>query len=227
MEVLKENIKNVPIFSELPDEALIPLINAGSVVKYFKDQVILEEKEEGSSLFFILSGKVKIIRKSDDDKEVILNILRLHDFFGEMSILDGYTRSAKVVAMEDSKLFVLRRREFISLIEHFPDVSIKLIQILTKRLRVANLKIKSLSIGDSERKVGSVLLHLALDCGKYNEKYVEICDLPIQQEIANMAGTSRETVSRVIHSLMKKNLLIYEDETIRIINFEEFKEAFK
>ncbi|RMD51052.1 MAG: Crp/Fnr family transcriptional regulator [Ignavibacteria bacterium] len=227
MKVIKENIVKVPIFQELPDEALIPLIKAGSIIKYFKDQIILEEKEEGSSLFFLLSGKVKIIRKSEDDKEVILNILREHDFFGEMSILDGYTRSATVIAMEDSELFVLRRKEFISLIEHFPDVSIKLIQIISKRLRLANLKIKALSIGDSEKKVGSVLLHLAIDCGKYANNCVEISDLPIQKEIANMAGTSRETVSRVFHILMKKGLINYDEEKITILDFEKFQEAYK
>jgi CRP-like cAMP-binding protein len=227
MEELKENIKKIPIFAELADEALIPLIQAGSVIKYFGDQIILEEEEEGSSLFFILKGKVKIVRKSDDDKEVTLNILRTLDFFGEMSILDGYTRSATVIAMEDSRLFVLRRKEFIALIERFPKVSIKLIQILSRRLRMTNLKIKALSLGDSEKKVASVLLQLALDCGKYVNDFVEISDVPIQQEIAKMAGTSRETVSRVIHTLIRKDMVIYENDIIRIKDFETFRNNYK
>lgn len=227
MEELKSHIKNIPIFSELPDDALEILVNAGSIIKYFENQVILEEEEEGSSLFFIFSGKVKIVRKSDDEKEVTLDILRKYDFFGEMSILDGYTRSATVIAMEDSQLFVLRRKDFLELIEKFPHVSIKLVQILSRRLRMTNLKIKALSIGDSEKKVGSVLLQLALDCGKLNGSHVEICDLPIQQEIAKMAGTSRETVSRIIHTLMKKNLVSYKDEKLKILNFETFRNLFK
>lgn len=227
MEEIKKHIKEIPIFSELPDDALEQLIKSGTIIKAFEDQIILEEEEEGSSLFFILEGKVKIVRRSEEEKEVTLDILRTYDFFGEMSILDGYTRSATVIAMEDSRLFVLRRKEFLSLIERYPHVSIKLVQILSKRLRMANLKIKALSIGDSEKKVASVLLQLALDCGKVEGNYVKICDLPIQQEIAHMAGTSRETVSRIINSLRKKNLVKYENDEIHILDFNQFRKLYK
>jgi CRP/FNR family cyclic AMP-dependent transcriptional regulator len=80
----------------------------------------LSEEETGSALFVIAEGKVKISRSSNDDKEVILAILNESDFFGEMSLLDGMARSATVTAIDDSKLFIIQRAEFLELLRKYP-----------------------------------------------------------------------------------------------------------
>ncbi len=227
MERVKEALKKIPIFEELPDESLQKIVDAGQIIKYKKDDIILIENDEGSSLFWILKGRVKVVRISEEGKEVILNVLSENDFFGEMSVLDGYTRSASVIAMDNSELFILRRNVFLKLLNDYPDITIKIIQTISKRLRRANLKIKALSIGNSEQKVGAVLLQFALDYGKYVGNSVEIKDLPIQQEIAKMAGTSRETVSRVMSAMQKKGIIQYNEDCIKILDFQRFKETYK
>jgi CRP-like cAMP-binding protein len=227
VERIKEHIKKIPIFSELPEEVLDIIIRAGNIIKYKKDDIILIEDDEGSSLFFILEGRVKVVRTSEDGKEVILTILQKNDFFGEMSLLDGYTRSASVITMENSELFILRRPTFIKLLTEHPGITIKIIQIISNRLRRANLKIKALSIGDSEKKVGAVLLQFALDYGEYEKNSVVIRDLPIQKEIAKMAGTSRETVSRVMKSWKRKGIIEEKEDCIRILDFKKFQETYK
>ena len=223
-----EFLKNVPIFSELDDDTLIKLSQLGTLKSFDKDSIILSEQDGGSALFVMVSGKVKVARVSNDDKnkEVILTLLNPSDFFGEMALLDGLARSATVTAIEDSKVFIIQRNDFLNLIQEHPEVSIALLQELTQRLRAAGMKIKALSLKDAEGKVATVLLQLADDMGRIKQGVVEIEKLPYQHELANMAGTSRETISRTLHSFAKKGLVELEGTKLRIISYEKFKDLY-
>ncbi|MBI1939038.1 MAG: Crp/Fnr family transcriptional regulator [Ignavibacteriales bacterium] len=221
-----EFLQYVPIFSELSDETLEKIEKIGTRKNYKKNDVILMEDEVGSALFVIASGKVKVSRTSTDGREVILTILSDSNFFGEMAILDGQTRSATVTATEDSELFLIQRTEFLGLLREYPEISISLLQELTQRLRSADVKIKALSLKDAEGKVATVILQLADDIGKIRQGKVEIEKLPLQQDLANMAGTSRETISRTIHSFAKKGLVEIDGSKLRIIDYEKFKEMY-
>jgi CRP/FNR family transcriptional regulator, cyclic AMP receptor protein len=219
-------LKYVPIFSDLDDSTIEQISKIGIHKSFKKDSIVMLEHETGSNLFVIVEGKVKISRLGDEGREVILTILNDSDFFGEMSILDGLARSANVTAMEDSEIFMIQRNDFISLLKDHPEISIALLNELTQRLRAADLKIKSLSLKDAEGKVATVILQLADDIGKIKNGTVEIEKLPLQHDLANMAGTSRETISRTFHSLAKKGLIDLKGSRLRIINYEKFKELF-
>ncbi|MDX9924871.1 MAG: Crp/Fnr family transcriptional regulator [Ignavibacteriaceae bacterium] len=219
-------LKYVPIFMELPETTLEKIELVGSRRNFEKDQIILLEEEVGSALFMIVSGKVKVSRSSNDGREVILTILSESDFFGEMAILDGLTRSATVTATEPTELFMIQRKEFLDLLKSYPEISISLLQELTKRLRAADMKIKALSLKDAEGKVATVILQLADDIGMIMRGIVEIEKLPLQQDLANMAGTSRETISRTLHSFAKKGLIELEGSKLRILDYEKFKETY-
>ncbi len=221
-----EFLQYVPIFSELHPKTLEKITQVGARQKYVKDNIILMEEEAGSALFVIISGKVKIARSSGDGREVILSILNESDFFGEMAILDGQTRSASVIALEDSELFIIQRNQFLELLRTHPEISIALLNELSSRLRSADLKIKSLTLKDAEGKVAIVILQLADEQGKIKQGIVEIEKLPLQQDLANMAGTSRETISRTLHTFVKKGLLELEGNKLRILNYEKFKESY-
>lgn len=216
----------VPIFSELSEDTIEKIAQVGSKRAYTKDNVILMEEDAGSALFVIISGKVKVVRTSSDGREVILTILNESDFFGEMAILDGLTRSASVVALEDSELFIIQRDQFLELLRQYPEVSIALLQELANRLRMADMKIKALTLKDAEGKVATVILQIADDIGKIKQGVVEIEKLPLQQDLANMAGTSRETISRTLHQFAKKDLIELEGSKMRILNYEKFKETY-
>jgi CRP-like cAMP-binding protein len=210
----------------LEDITIDQIAKIGIRKEFKKDSVVLFEHETGSALFVIVEGKVKISRVSDDGREVILTILNESDFFGEMAIIDGLSRSANVTAMEDSELFIIQRNDFIALLQTHPEISISLLKELTARMRSADLKIKSLSLKDAEGKVASVILQLADDIGKIKNGTVEIDKLPLQHDLANMAGTSRETISRTLHSLVKKELIELKGSKLKILNYEAFKELF-
>jgi len=226
MEDNGEFLKSVPIFSELDAERLKQISQLGSRKFYKKDSTILKENETGSALFVIISGKVKVSRASDDGKEVILTILNESDFFGEMAIIDGLNRSAGVIANEETELFIIQRTDFLNLLQAHPEISVALLQELTRRLRASDLRIKSLSLRDAEGKVASVILQIADDIGKIKQGKVEIERLPFQHDLANMAGTSRETISRTLHSFVKRGLIELEGTRLTINNYEKFKEYY-
>ncbi len=223
---MTEFLAYVPIFSELPDETLSKIERIGSCKTFSKNDVILMEEESGTALFVIMNGKVKVSRTSTDGREVILTILGEGDFFGEMAILDGLTRSATVVAIEDTELFMIQRNDFMTMLHEHPEISIALLQELTKRLRAADMKIKALSLKDAEGKVATVILQLADEIGKIKHGKVEIDKLPLQQDLANMAGTSRETISRTLHSFAKKGLVELDGNKLKILDYEKFRGMF-
>lgn len=216
-------LRNVPIFSELSDKDLEHIAALGVRKKYKKGSIILLEEETGAALFVIITGKVKIVRMDDDGREVILSILGESDFFGEMAILDGSTRSASVLATAKSELFMIHRGDFLKSLTDYPSVSIGLLRELTGRLRKADAQIKSLSLKDAAGRVANVVLQLADDVGVFRKGKVEIDELPLQQDLANMAGTSRETISRMIHKFIKKGYLPLQESKLIINDYENFK----
>ncbi len=218
-----EFIRNVPFFAELDDAALLKIVRVGVRKKYSKGSIILLERDTGAALFVIISGQVKIVRSSDDGREVILSILGENDFFGEMSLLDGMARSASVIAMSKVELFTIHRQDFLTLLQTVPSVTLALLTELTMRLRKADSQIKSLSLRDSTGRVANVLLQLADSIGMMRKGRVEISELPVQQDLASMAGTSRETISRVVHTLIKKGHLELRGNKLIINDYEKFK----
>ena len=216
----------VPIFSDLPEETIEQISQVGIRKTFKKDSIILMEEDESGALFIIVKGKVKVTRTSSDGREVILNILSESDIFGEMALIDGLTRSATVTSLEPSELFIIQRNQFLEFLKEHPEISIAVMQELSKRLRTADMQIKSLSLKDAEGKVATVIVQLANDTGRIRQGAVEIEKLPLQQDLANMAGTSRETISRTLHSFAKKGMIELEGSKLRIFHFEKFKATY-
>lgn len=219
-------LKTVPIFSELELADIETIIEIAESRRYKKDSMILMEEEAGRTFFIILDGKVKISRISDDGREVILSILREGDFFGEISILDGMARSANVTAFEDSELILIRKDAFFDILYRYPQVSIALLKELASRIRKSDSQIKSLSLKDATGKVANAILMLASNVGQVRGSHVEILGLPLQQDMANMAGTSRETISRVLKNLIEQGYVVKSGNKLVITDFDKFKRDF-
>ena len=121
---------------------------------------------------------------------------------------------------------MIHRRDFLQLIERSPHVAVSLLRELTRRLRRSDGQIKSLSLKDAVGRVASVILQLADDTGKIKKGKVIIPDFPLQQDLANMAGTSRETISRTIHQFIREGLLEQQGNSLIIPNFDKFKNSY-
>lgn len=219
-------IKNIPMFADLRDDILEKIYNLMQKRVYKRNNMILMEEDFGDTLFILNKGSVKITRLSDDGREVILSILGEGDFFGEMSIFDGESRSANVVALEDSEVYILKRGDFIDLLEKHPKIAIALLQELATRLRKSDQQIEGLSLSDAENRIGMTISRLAEELGVIKMGQVVIHNLPYQQDIANMAGTSRETVSRMLTLLQRKGYIQKRGRKLIITNYDEFVKQF-
>jgi CRP/FNR family cyclic AMP-dependent transcriptional regulator len=229
MSIQQEEInflRNVPIFSDLEEKDLQKIVKLGIRQKYKRGNIVVLEQESGAALFVIVCGKVKVVRMDEDGREVILSMFGPGEFFGEMSLLDGQARSASVVATMKSELFMIHRRDFLELLHEFPKVAISLLAELAMRLRKADMQIKSLSLKDAAGRVANVILMLADDVGVFRKGKVEIDDLPLQQDIANMAGTSRETVSRMIHFFIEGEEVQLDGNKLVINDYEAFRKKY-
>lgn len=221
-----ELLHTVPIFKDLSDKDFITMSDKMVTRSYAKGQMILLEEAMGETFFVIANGSVKITRLSDDGREVILAMLGEGDFFGEMSLLDGEGRSANVVALDDAQVLTLSRNDFLDILQTFPKIAISLLEELARRLRKSDQQIESLSLSDVEHRIGMTLIRLSEELGKIKNGNVNIHDLPYQQDIANMAGTSRETVSRTLSLLEEKGLVTREGRTLTIFDYSAFCRAF-
>ena len=221
-----DHLRNVPIFTDLTDSDLTKIASNMVPRVYEKGQMILLEESMGETFFIITQGAVKVTRLSADGREVILAILGESDFFGEMSLLDGEGRSANIVANEDSKVLTLSRSDFLDCLESYPKIAIALLEELAIRLRKSDQQIESLSLSDSEHRIGITLIRLAGELGTIKQGHVTVKNLPYQQDIANMAGTSRETVSRTLKLLEEKKLVRRKNRNLTIYNFDAFRKVF-
>ena len=221
-----DHLRNVPIFTDLTDSDLTKIASNMVPRVYEKGQMILLEESMGETFFIITQGAVKVTRLSADGREVILAMLGESDFFGEMSLLDGEGRSANIIANEYAKVLTLSRSDFLDCLESYPKIAIALLEELAIRLRKSDQQIESLSLSDSEHRIGIALIRLAGELGTIKQGHVTVKNLPYQQDIANMAGTSRETVSRTLKLLEDKKLVRRKNRNLTIYNFDAFRRVF-
>ena len=199
--------RQVPLFAGLEDEDLESLISVASRRKFPKDGVIFFEHDVGDALFMIFSGRVKVTILSDDGREIILAMLSDSDFFGEMSLLDNEPRSATAIALQETEMVVFHQRDFLSIVEKRPRVLINLLSVLSSRLRKANQQIGNLALHDVYGRVARILLEMASEDGTRQADGRVTFRRPTHQEIANMIGATRETVSRMISDLNRQGYI--------------------
>ncbi len=195
-------LKSVPLFSQLPEEDIRAFATLTRERTYPKGSVILFEDDPGDSLYLVAGGQVKVVLIGEDGREVILSVLGEGSFFGEMALIDNQPRSAHVIAMEDSRLLLLRRDDFQARLLKSPAVAISLLAELSGRLRLADEKIGSLVLLDVNGRVAALLLRLGEDEGGDT-----ITKKLTHHTIAQMIGSSRETVSRTMRALVERDII--------------------
>ena len=221
-----DSVSSIPLFLDLDDTELANVEEHCTPRKYPKNSMVILEEEFGDIIFIILTGTVKITRVNDEGKEVILALLGAGEIFGEMAILDGEARSANALAQEDCELLAIQKSEFLNLLRRNFKISFALMRELAKRLRKSDQQIEALSLSDAEHRIGVSVLNLAEDMGVIRKGQVTIDKLPFQQDIANMSGTSRETVSRVLKLFEDRHMITKVGHTVVIPDYAFFKRLF-
>ncbi len=206
-------LRKVPLFSDLSEAELSRFAEVTREREYPKNSVILFEDDPGDALYIVSSGQVKVVLIGEDGREVILSFLGDGDFFGEMALIDDEPRSAHVIAMRDSHLLVLRRDDFQAQLVAQPKIGLKLLRVLVQRLRRADEKIGGLVLLDVNGRVARLLLDMADEGGG-----PKVTRRLTHHTIAQMIGSSRETVSRAMRELVDRGLIEVTRREISIRN---------
>ena len=215
------SLRKVPLFNCLGEPEFEKISQLTVAQTYPKGSMIILAEDFGDTLFIIRKGQVKISVFHEDGREVIFSLLGPGKVFGELSLLDGKPRSANAVALKDSEVLTLRRADFLQLIIENPRVAALLLAELASRLRRTDEKIEGLALLDVTSRISQTLLQLAEDHGIEAAEGVLIESRPTHQQLANMSGTTRETVSRVMNRLEAQGYLTCKGRQILILREEK------
>src|SRR4028119_478642 len=207
-------ISSAPFFAGLPDIIVEKAIAHVVTRSHPANQVIVLENDWGSSVYFILNGWAKIRTYNLDGKEVTLNILGQGELFGEMAALDEVPRSTDVITLTTTMVGSMPAQDFVKLIKTEPLAGLRLAQLMAKRLRQVNRRLR-LRESDSTSRVADTLLFMVEGQGKSKEQGTEIPNLP-HRELSSLSGLARETVTRVLAKLEKKGLIVREHDIMFI-----------
>ncbi len=200
-------LRNVPLFRDFDAAEMSEIAQLVTLRQYAKHQTIFREGDPGQSFYLILSGSVAIVHIAADGRETILSILKDRDFFGEMSIFDTALRAAGVRTLTDVEVGVIESEDFLALIDRSPRIGRLLVIALSDRLRAANKLISATTSQDIRSRLASLLLNLAQNFGEPAPNGTRITLRLTNQEMANMIGTTRETVNRTLNRLWDEHVI--------------------
>jgi CRP/FNR family cyclic AMP-dependent transcriptional regulator len=212
------------LFNNLSKEELTQLAQIARERRFDRGQVIFYEGDLGGSLYIIVTGSVKIVIMADDGREHILGLLHQGDFFGEVSLIDGEPRSATAIALDNVSVVMISRDDFIRLLRENPEMSLKIMVTLCERLRKTDKHVESLAFLSAPGRVAQVLLNLAESHAPGQDKNITVSHKITRQEFASLAGTSRETLTRVLMDFQDDGLIKLEKNKIHIYDRLHLKE---
>lgn len=203
-----ESLRAIPLFRRVSEGDLEELATHLIERRFPKNATVVEEGLPGDYMYVIREGRVKVTKASEDGREKIMNFLETGAFFGDMALLGNETRSASVKTLEESLLLALSRRDFIDLLRQSPDLSLAVIEELANRLRETNEQARSLSFQGVEERTRSLFERIARPDARAAGR--RMTPALTHQQIADMVGTSRETVTRAVKQLKESGWLNQE-----------------
>ena len=196
-------LRALPVFAELGEHRLAALAQVAKLKTVARNNVVLREGESTDNVYFVLSGGLRVLVSDDEGREVILSLLRAGDVFGELSVIDDHPRSATVIAVEETKLVVFSKQDFLRCLEENFEIALYMMRGLAARLRMADHRIESLALLDVYGRVAQALLELS----ELRDGVKVVARRLTKQDLAKMVGASREMVSRVMKDLTAQGLI--------------------
>lgn len=201
-----ESLRAIPLFSAIADSDLELIASLLIERRFPRGTTIVEEGLPGDYMYVIREGRVKVTKISDEGREKILMFLDAGSFFGEMALLDRAPRTASVKTLEACRLLALSRTDFLNALRSSPEIAMGVIQELTRRLRETNEQASSQSFQRVKARTKGLLRRLA---GEEPDAEGRRLTPPLtHQQIADMIGTSRETVTRVVKDMKAEGWLV-------------------
>jgi len=218
-----ESLRTVPLFRDFEAAELSEVVQLITTRRFGKHQTVFREGEPGQTFYLIIAGSVAIFRLAPDGRETILSILKERDFFGEMSVFDTAVRAASVRTLTEVEVGAIERADFLALIDRSPRIGRLLVIALSDRLRAANALISSTASQDIRSRLASLLLNLMTSFGESVPTGMRISLRLTNQEMANMIGTTRETVNRTLNRFWDEHLIDMRTAHVIVVDADKLR----
>jgi CRP/FNR family transcriptional regulator len=188
-----------------------------------RGSIVFMDGDPGEAFFFIKSGKVKIFKTSPDGRELIFAILGEGDVFAEVTLFNDIDYPASAEILEEACLGMIKNKDLEALIGQHSELALPIIKVLSRKLFSSQQKVKELALGDTYMRTAQTIVKLAEVQGKKTDEGIEVKLDISRQELANMIGTARETVSRALSQFKKEGSVDISGKKIIVLNMSKLK----
>ena len=214
-------LAQVPLFSHLPDEGLAELAAKLHRRRFEREQIIFHKNDPGSTLYIIISGKVKIALPSSEGENVLVALLSTGDFFGELSLFDGEPRSATSIATEATDILTLDRDDLITYLSENTKAATAILAELSLRLRRTDELLSDAAFCNLSTRLSKRIIDLSARYGQPDENgNIKINMRLRQQDLADMVGATRESVNKMLKTYKQKTLIELQRGYLTILDDE-------
>jgi CRP-like cAMP-binding protein len=222
-ELLSRNF----LFRDVDPSALRRVAELGIKRRLASGERLFSKGDDGDALYGVISGNVAICASGPGGKEVILSVMEPGDILGEVALIDGLPRTADARALEPADLLMIRRRDFLALLEREPKLSIHLLQLLCERLRQTNSLVEDAAFLSLSARLAKRLLSLATLYGEAAEEGVHIGLKLSQSSMARMLGTSRESVNKHLQEWVRAGYIDVARSSVTVKDREALQRIVK
>ena len=209
-------LKKIDLFKNLSDEELKELEHYLTTSLYKKKEDIFTEGDAPEWFYIVLAGKVKVTKISHDGKEIILEIISPYDIFGGVAVLRNIPYPANAVAMEDSEILKISRKNLMRVVDRFPNLMFCIALQLGDRMKSSYDSLKNIALERVEARIAALLLKLGNKVGVETDEGLLIDMRLTKQDVADMVGTTVETSIRTFSKFKKEGLVMDSDGKIII-----------
>ena len=206
-------------FASISGDVQRKLAERAKQKRYDAGATIFSKGDPGSALYFVCEGTVQLSARSQDGKDAVFNLAKEGDFFGEIALLDGRPRTADASALTSCELILIERRDFIPIVEQYPDLMWRLIQLLCVRLRRTSEQVEDLMFVDLAGRLARTLLDLSSHSKTPGKIYVA------QSQVAQIAGLSREMTNKQLRRWEKDQIIKLERKEISVLRPEQLMKS--
>lgn len=218
-----ETLRRVPFFAVLPRPELQVLAGHCVIRRIPKDEILMGEGDPCEGLFVVQSGAIKLFKMAENGREQILVIERAGSTVGELSVFDGGAFPASAIALEDSTLLFLPKREFLDLCQRNSEVAFAVIRSLAWRFRYLASLVEELSLKEVSHRLARFLRDRAVKLGVRTRRGIEFPLEETNQEIGAEIGTVRDLVSRNLRRFVDRGIIRLERRRVIVLDMAELE----
>ena len=200
-------LARVPVFEELTEEDLRRVADVAVPRSYGPGEVVFREGDDSDTCYVVQSGHARALREHQDGRQITLATFGPGDIFGELAMFDDERRSATIEATDSLEVLGILGGDMRRLLRRHPDMSVKLVIALGRRLRAANERLARQSFQTVQSRVAAVLAQLVEQAQSEGAAERDIAVVATQADLAKLAGSSRESASRFLAVLERAGVI--------------------